>query len=120
MKYALFALFLASGCGRKLAINYKHCLSLRVGMTRDDLFKTMGPPEETLPFVEGKSLDYLRGRTAYEWPNPGSMPGPNHASVDDATGKIASIRCSNSEISAPLFIEPPAPSTATSAGRNRR
>ena len=106
------ALPAAAGCGRKLAVNYKHCLKLRVGMTREDMLKVMGEPEETLPFVEGKSLDYLRGRTAYEWSNPATMPGPDHVSVEDATGKIASIRCSNAEISASVFVEPPEPSTA--------
>ncbi len=106
------ALTAAAGCGRRLAANYKHCLKLRVGMTREDMRKIMGEPEETIPFVEGKSLDYLRGRTAYEWSNPATMPGPDHVSVEDATGKIASIRCSNAEISASVFIEPPEPSTA--------
>jgi hypothetical protein len=81
-------------------------------MTREALFQVMGPPEETIAYVEGKSLDYLKGRTAYEWSNPPSMPGPDHVSVDDASGKIESIRCSNSEITAPVFIEPPALSTA--------
>lgn len=107
------ALLAATGCGRKQAANYKHCLKLRVGMTREDMLKVMGAPEETMPFVEGKSLDYLRGRTAYEWSNPATMPGPDHVSVEDASGKIASIRCSNAEITASVFIEPPAPSTAT-------
>jgi outer membrane protein assembly factor BamE (lipoprotein component of BamABCDE complex) len=109
------ALLAAAGCGRKQAANYKHCLKLRVGMTREDMLKVMGAPEETLPFVEGKSLDYLRGRTAYEWSNPATMPGPDHVSVEDASGKIASIRCSNAEITASVFVEPPAPSTATAA-----
>jgi len=107
------AVLLAAACGRKLALNYKHCLKLRVGMAREDMLKIMGPPEETIPFVEGKSLDYLRGRTAYEWPNPASMPGPDHVSVEDATGRVASIRCSNAEISASVLVEPPAASTAT-------
>jgi TPR repeat protein len=75
----------------------------------------MGPPEETIPYVEGKSLDYLKGRTAYEWSNPASMPGGDHVSVDDASGKIESIRCSNSEITASVFVEPPAPSSAAAA-----
>lgn len=105
----------AAGCGRRLEANYKHCLKLRVGMTREDMRKVMGPPDETIPFVEGKSLEHLRGRTAYEWSNPASMPGPDHVSVEDATGKIASIRCSNVDISASVFIEPPAPSTAAAS-----
>ncbi len=99
-------LVIASGCSRKLKANYKHCLALRVGMTREEMLKVMGTPEETFPFVEGKSLEHLRGRTAYEWPNPATMPGPNHVSIEEAGGKIASIRCSNVDISATVFIEP--------------
>ena len=104
---------LVAGCSKKAEANYKHCLKLRVGMTQDELLKAMGAPDETLPYVEGKSLDYLKGRTAYEWSNPATMPGPDHVSVDDASGKVASIRCSNVEITAPMFVEPPAPSTTT-------
>jgi TPR repeat protein len=80
------------------------------------MLKVMGAPEETIPYVEGKSLPYLKGRTAYEWPNPATMPGGDHVSVDEATGKIGSIRCSNSEITASVFREPPAPSSAAAAG----
>ncbi|HXS99299.1 MAG TPA: tetratricopeptide repeat protein [Elusimicrobiota bacterium] len=110
---ALFAAALLTGCSRQAELNYKHCLKLRVGMTKADMVKVMGEPETTIPFVEGKSLDYLKGRTAYEWSNPASMPGGDHVSLDDASGKIESIRCSNAEITAAVFVEPPAPSTAT-------
>jgi hypothetical protein len=115
MRRAALALLLAlaAGCSKQPELNYRHCLKLRVGMTRDELTKVMGAPEETIPFVEGKSLDYLKGRTAYEWSNPATMPGGDHVSVDETTGKVASIRCSNAEITTSVFIEPPAPSTAT-------
>jgi hypothetical protein len=100
---ALAALALAAAaCSRRAAANYRHCLTLRVGMTRDQAFQIMGPPAETLPYVEGKSLEYLKGRTAYEWPNPPAMPAPDHVSVDDATGRVASIRCSDADIVAPV------------------
>jgi len=105
----------ASACSRRAALNYKHCLRLRVGMTRDEVFKIMGQPEETMPYVEGQSLAYLKGRTAYEWSNPATMPGPDHVSVDDASGTVESIRCSNAEISAAVFPDTasgPAVSTA--------
>lgn len=111
----LAVLALAAGCSKQAELNYKHCLKLRVGMTKADMVKVMGEPETTIPYVEGKSLDYLKGRTAYEWSNPASMPGSDHVSMDDASGKIESIRCSNSEITASVFVEPPAPSTATAA-----
>ena len=65
--------------------------------------------------MEGKSLPHLKGRTAYEWSNPATMPGPDHVSYSEETGKIESIRCSNSEINASVYVEPPAPSTATVA-----
>lgn len=110
---ALAVLALAMGCSKQAELNYKHCLKLRVGMTKADMVKVMGEPETTIPYVEGKSLEYLKGRTAYEWSNPASMPGSDHVSLDDASGKIESIRCSNAEITASVFIEPPAPSTAT-------
>lgn len=104
---------LAAGCSRRASRNYKHCLKLRVGMTREELFKIMGPPEDTIPYVEGKSLPYLKGRTAYEWSNPASMPGPDHVSFSEEQGQIESIRCSNADITASVYVEPPAPSTAT-------
>ena len=109
----LALLVLAAGCSNKAASNYKHCLKLRVGMSKEDMLKTMGGAEEALPYVEGKSLEYLKGRTAYEWSNPATMPGGDHVSVDDASGKVESIRCSNSEITASVFVEPPAPSSST-------
>jgi TPR repeat protein len=109
--------FAAASCSRQPALNYKHCLKLRVGMSKDDMLKIMGAPEETVPYVEGKSLDYLKGRTSYEWSNPATMPGGDHVSLDEATGKLESIRCSNAEITASVYVEPPAPavSTATAA-----
>lgn len=110
---ALAVLLAAAGCSKRQAANYKHCLKLRVGMTREDMLKAMGPPDETIPYVEGKSLEYLKGRTAYEWSNPGTMPGPDHVSVSEETGKVESIRCSNAEITASVYVEPPAPSSAT-------
>lgn len=105
----------AAACSRQAELNYKHCLKLRVGMPKGDMLQIMGAPEDTIPYVEGKSLDYLKGRTAYEWSNPATMPGGDHVSVDDASGKIESIRCSGSEITASVFVEPPAPSSAAAA-----
>ncbi|MFI5362044.1 MAG: tetratricopeptide repeat protein [Elusimicrobiota bacterium] len=102
----------ATSCSRREELNYKHCLKLRVGMSKDDMLKVMGAPEETLPYVEGKSLAYLKGRTAYEWSNPATMPGGDHVSMDEASGKIESVRCSNSEITASVVSEPPVPSRA--------
>jgi hypothetical protein len=113
--------FLASACSRQAELNYRHCLRLRVGMTKEELTRVMGEPEETLPYIEGRSLDYLKGRTAYEWSNPATMPGPDHVSVDDATGKIESIRCAGSEISASVFPEGgPAGAAASPAPAKRR
>jgi len=109
---ALAVLLAAAGCSRREAANYKHCLKLRVGMTKAEMVKIMGEPEDTIPYVEGKSLPYLKGRTAFEWSNPASMPGGDHVSLDEASGTIESIRCSNSEITASVYVEPPAPSTA--------
>ncbi len=110
---------LPAACSRKAADNYRHCLNLRVGMTREELWRIMGPPEETIPYVEDKSLGYLKGRVAYEWSNPAAMPGPDHVSVDDASGKISSIRCSGAVIAASVYVEPPASSTATASPRRR-
>ena len=109
---AFVVLAAVAGCSRQAELNYRHCLKLRVGMSKDDMLKVMGAPEETIPYVEGKSLDYLKGRTAYEWSNPATMPGGDHVSMDESSGKIESIRCSNSEITASVFKEPPAPSSA--------
>ena len=111
---AALALLLAAACARPKP-HYKHCLKLRVGMTRAAMLQVMGEPEETLPYVEGKSMPHLKGRTAYEWPNPATMPGPNHVSVDEASGLIASISCSNSDITTSLERESPALSTSTAA-----
>lgn len=109
---ALAVLLAAAACSKREQANYKHCLKLRVGMTKAQMLQVMGEPEETIPYVEGKSLPHLKGRTAFEWSNPASMPGPDHVSLDDATGTIESIRCSNAEITASVFVEPPAPSSA--------
>ena len=98
----------AAACSKKSADNYRHCLKLRLGMTQEELLKIMGAPDETIPYVEGKSLPHLSGRTAYEWSNPAAMPGPNHISVEEATGKLASVRCSDVVVNASVFIEPPA------------
>ena len=114
MRSALLAVLLlaAAACSRKPADGYRRCLKLRLGMPREELLKAMGPPDETFPYIEGKSLPHLKGRTSYEWANPATMPSPNHVSVDEATGKVDSVRCSDAVISASVFIEPPAPSTA--------
>ncbi|MBI2387245.1 MAG: hypothetical protein HYV14_14730 [Elusimicrobia bacterium] len=111
MKRALLAglILAAAGCSRQAAQNYRRCLKLRVGMTREQVFAAMGQPEETFPYVEGKSLPHLKGRTAYEWSTPASMPAPNRVSFEDATGKAESIRCGDAVITAAVFIEPPAP-----------
>lgn len=114
MKRALLAgLLIAAGCSRKTAQNYRTCLKLRIGMTREQVFAAMGQPEETFPYVEGKSLPHLAGRTAYEWSNPASMPAPNRVSIDDASGKAESIRCGDAVITAAVFIEPPEPAVST-------
>ena len=94
----------AAACSKKSADNYRHCLTLRLGMTQEELLKVMGPPDETIPYIEGKSLPHLKGRTAYEWINPATMPGPNHVSVEEANGKVASVRCSDVVVSASVFI----------------
>ena len=106
---ALDLLALAAGCSRQAELNYRHCLQLRLGMSKEDMLGIMGPPETTIPYVAGKSLDYLKGRTAYEWPNPATMPSGDHVGTDDASGKIESIRCSGAEITSPVFIPPSAP-----------
>ncbi|MDX6769525.1 MAG: hypothetical protein SF051_08340 [Elusimicrobiota bacterium] len=102
-------------CSGKKAANYKNCLKLRLGMTREQLFTVMGEPDATIPYEEGKSLPHLKGRTAYEWENVSRFPGPNHVSVEEATGKVASVRCSEVVISAEVFVEPAAVSTAAVA-----
>jgi hypothetical protein len=108
----LLAVLLAAGC-RQPVLNYRHCLKLRIGMTREQVFKAMGPPEDTFPYVEGKSLPHLKGRTAYEWSTPASMPAPNRVSIDDASGKAESIRCSDSVVTSAVFVEPPEPAVST-------
>lgn len=111
MKLALLAALLlaASGCSKRAAQNYRRCLKLRIGMTREQVFAAMGPAEETIPYVEGKSLPHLKGRTAYEWSTPASMPAPNRVSFEDATGLAESIRCGDAVITAAVFVEPPEP-----------
>lgn len=111
---ALAVLLAAAACSRQPARNYRHCLKLRIGMTREQVFLMMGAPEETFPYVEGVSLPHLKGKTAYEWANPASMPAPNRVSIDDASGKAESIRCGDSVITTAVFIEPPEPAVSTS------
>ena len=81
-------------------------------MTREKLVEIMGEPEETFPYVEGKSLPHLKGRTSYEWSTPATMPAPASATVDDVTGKITSARCADAVITATVFVEPEAPAAA--------
>lgn len=76
-------------------------------MTREQAVAVMGQPEEITPYVEGKSLPHLKGLTAYEWRNPGSMPAPNHVIIDDATGKVRNIRCGDSTVNTAYVAEPP-------------
>ena len=109
----LAVLLLAAGCSKQPALNYRHCLKLRIGMTKEQVFAAMGPPEETFPYIEGKSLPHLKGRTACEWSTPSSMPAPNRVSFDDASGKATSIRCGDSVITTAVFIEPPEPVVST-------
>lgn len=109
----LVGLLLAAACSRKAAQNYRNCLKLRIGMTREQVLAAMGPPNETIPYVEGKSLPHLAGRTAYEWGNPASMPAPNRVSIDEASGTAESIRCGDSVITTAVFIEPPEPVLST-------
>ncbi len=107
----LAGLLLAAGCSRQSVLNYHRCLKLRVGMTREQVFAAMGPPEDTFPYAEGKSLPHLKGRTSYEWSTTISMSAPNRVSVDDASGKAASIRCGDSVVATAVYVEPPAPLT---------
>lgn len=86
-------------------------------MTQKELFEIMGPADEIIPFVEGKSLEHRRGFTAYEWANPASMPGPNHISVNDQSQKVTSIRCSNVSLMTPVVEDRPVLSTTTSNTR---
>ena len=109
---ALAALIAAAGCSKRAAAHYKNCLTLRVDMTKADMLKIMGAPDAVLPYIEGTTPDYLKGRTAYEWSNPADMPSGDHVSVDDGSGKIESIRCAGTEIASGVLVEPPATSRA--------
>ena len=111
----LAAVLLAAGCSRKPALNYRHCLKLRVNMTREQMVQIMGEPEESFPYIEGKTLPHLKGRTSYEWSTPASMPAPNTVTVDDASGQLTSIRCSDSIVTTAVFVEPPEPAESTPA-----
>ncbi len=70
------------------------------------MLQTMGPAEETIHYTEGKSLPHLKGRTAYEWSTPASMSASIHVSLDDASGKIESIRCGDSAVTTTVSTEP--------------
>lgn len=107
------AVLLAAGCSKQAALNYRHCLKLRIGMTKEQVFAVMGPPEETFPYVEGVTLPHLKGKTAYEWSTPSSMPAPNRVSFDDARGTADSIRCGDAVITAAVFVEPSLPAAST-------
>lgn len=114
MKYALLAgLLFTAACSRQPALNYRHCLKLRIGMTREEVFAAMGPPEETHPYIEGKSLPHLKDHTAYEWSTPASMPAGNRVSFNDTTTLAESIHCGDSVITTAVFIEPAAPAIST-------
>lgn len=114
MRRLLPLVLLLAACSGAKEQDYKNCLKLRLGMTKQQLLEVMGEPDSVSPYVEGKSLPHLKGRTAYEWDNISRLPGPNHASVDDATGRVLSVRCSEVVISAEVFVEP-ALSTAAAA-----
>lgn len=114
MKHAFLAgLLFTAACSRQQALNYRHCLKLRIGMTREQVFAAMGPPEETYPYIEGKSLPHLKDHTAYEWSTPASMPAGNRVSFNDTTAMAESIRCGDAVITTAVFIEPPAPAVST-------
>ncbi|UPT74051.1 MAG: hypothetical protein M0D55_19870 [Elusimicrobiota bacterium] len=104
-----------AACSRKPAQNYRKCLKLRIGMTAPEILAAMGEPDESFPYVEGKSLPHLKGRTAHEWSTPASMPAPVRVSIDDATGKAESIRCADVVVTAAVFVEPPEPAVSTAA-----
>ncbi len=107
-RISLAVLLAAAACSKQPALNYRHCLKLRIGMTREQVFAAMGQPEETFPYVEGKSLPHLKGRTAYEWSTPATMPAANRVSFQDPPGTVESIRCGDSVVSAAVYVEPPA------------
>lgn len=108
-RIALAALLLACACSKKPAQNYRACLKLRVGMTGAELLAAMGRPDETFPYVEGKSLPHLKGKTAHEWATPATMPAPNRVTMNDETGTVESIRCGDAQVTAAVFVEPAAP-----------
>lgn len=109
----LACVLLAAACSKREAQNYRKCLKLRVGMTREDVLKAMGEPDETIPYVEGKSLPHLKGRTSYEWATPASMPAPARVTIEEAAGKAESIRCADVVVTAAVFVEPPEPAVST-------
>lgn len=115
-RLALTALLLACACSKKPAQNYRNCLKLRVGMTGAELLQAMGQPDETFPYIEGKTLPHLKGKTAHEWATPTSMPAPNRVTMDDATGKVESIRCGDAQVTTAVYIEPPAPAVVPAPG----
>lgn len=115
MRRLLLGALLLAGCSRNAGKNYGNCLKLRLGMTKEQLLQIMGEPDSVSPYVEGKSLPHLKGRTSYEWENAARFPGPNHASVADATGRVESVRCSEVVISAEVFVEPVASTSAPAA-----
>ncbi len=98
--FLLALILFSAACSRKPTQNYRTCLKLRVNMTITEVFAMMGLPEETFAYVEGKSLPHMQGRTAYEWSTPASMSAPNRVSFDNASGKVESIRCGDSAITA--------------------
>ncbi len=110
-KTALIAavLLASAACSKKAQQNYKTCLKLRVGMTGAELLAAMGQPDETQPYVEGKSLPHMKGKTAHEWATPSSMAAPVRVVMVDAEGKVESIRCGDVQVTAAVFVEPPAP-----------
>lgn len=114
MRRLLLAALLLAGCSKQKQANYKNCLKLRLGMSREQLLALMGPPDSTSPYVEGRSLPHLKGRTAYEWENASRFPGPNHVSVEEATGRVQSVRCSEVVISAEVYVEPELSTAAAS------
>jgi hypothetical protein len=103
---ALAALLLAAACSRGGRANYRNCLKLRVGMTGAEVLALMGPANETVPYVEGKSLPHLKGRTSFEWSNPASMSAPNIVSMEESSGRAVSIRCGDSVVTAGVVVEP--------------
>ncbi|MDP3544365.1 MAG: hypothetical protein Q8T11_18020, partial [Elusimicrobiota bacterium] len=114
-RLSLVLLLLAAACSKKPAQNYRNCLKLRIGMTREQMIQVMGEPEATIPYVEGKSLPHLKGRTGYDWRTPGAMAAPIHISFDDASGTVAAIRCGDAIVNTVFVAEPPAEDPAAPA-----